>query len=354
MGYSNGIVVAPVGIGDVRNAISHSSGDLGTLIMNGNINMWSKYKPVVRANLIDTTDQWDFTNSKWKSSATWWKADDGSCGLRPYGTSQSFYTLINATDGSLNGWSYVRPTGGLASPFRLLDFARYKSDAVPFVTKFKCDEKIQPGQDFQASCLVNDSDENIAIGDISTFQGRSLYFGILIYNPSNGTVLARGTTSTAGTAYIEARFPTSIQTGLSLRCYPFFSDTAISFDVGDTKDGGIICYTVPTLNYQTFQTVTQLDPIALRANRITPTRISVTATNRTATDYTLGLQARFPGKNWNDALVQGEFQQTVTLQGLATSIYNFTQLTSGQSYEILVYVNQTGVTYRLNPLSPLL
>ena len=47
MGYSNGIITAPVSIYDVQRALGIvGGGDLGTLIRDGNINMFAKYKPV--------------------------------------------------------------------------------------------------------------------------------------------------------------------------------------------------------------------------------------------------------------------------------------------------------------------
>ena len=45
MGYSNNIITAPVGIGDVSQALSNSSTDLGTLCSSNSIKKWAKYKP---------------------------------------------------------------------------------------------------------------------------------------------------------------------------------------------------------------------------------------------------------------------------------------------------------------------
>ena len=45
MPITNEIVVAPVGLGDISQAIHLSSLDLGTLCQSTLINKWAKYKP---------------------------------------------------------------------------------------------------------------------------------------------------------------------------------------------------------------------------------------------------------------------------------------------------------------------
>lgn len=45
MAYTNHIISAPVSISDVQAAVGHTSGDLATLILEGIINKWAKYKP---------------------------------------------------------------------------------------------------------------------------------------------------------------------------------------------------------------------------------------------------------------------------------------------------------------------
>lgn len=148
MAYSNGIISAPVSIYDVQRALGNGSSDLGTLCMDPNINMWAKYKPVVRANLIDTTGQLK-ADKTWKTSSeieggsqlsnnAWWKGDDTNHGLTvPYATSSldaedfvdALDTIAAMIDGSKNGWGYTRPSGGMASPYRILDFNQYNHNA---------------------------------------------------------------------------------------------------------------------------------------------------------------------------------------------------------------------------------
>ena len=59
MSYSNGIITAPVSIYDVQRALGVvGGGDLGTLIRDGKINMFAKYKPVALVTKDTVTGQW--------------------------------------------------------------------------------------------------------------------------------------------------------------------------------------------------------------------------------------------------------------------------------------------------------
>lgn len=149
MAYSDNVITAPVRMVDLQSALSSGSTDLGTLCRSNNINMWAKYKPVVRRNLIDTTGQLAAGNV-WKTSAaieagghqneSWWKGDDTNHGLTPYFQTASwspagFISALNALvesgriDGDKNGWTYTRPSGGTASPYRMIDFNQYNHKA---------------------------------------------------------------------------------------------------------------------------------------------------------------------------------------------------------------------------------
>lgn len=155
MGYSSGKISAPVGIYDIQCALGTNECDLGSLCKHVGINMWAKYKPVVRANVIDTTGQWDSTNNRWKyeseispRSSAWFKSDAGNYGITP----KSFYvdstdqrmikaldelaaTVKACTDG-MNGWLYTRPAGTISSPYRQLDFLQYYATAPRPVSYF--------------------------------------------------------------------------------------------------------------------------------------------------------------------------------------------------------------------------
>ena len=138
MGYSNGIVTDPVSVYDIRNAVGHSSGDLGTLILNGTINIWAKYKPVQKA-IVDTTPQLN-SDKSWNTGVSdpWWKGVLGDYGLayaggqvsiNNYSMVDALTTLATKINGGMNGWTYLRPSGGSNGPYRYLDFNRYNRNA---------------------------------------------------------------------------------------------------------------------------------------------------------------------------------------------------------------------------------
>lgn len=145
MAYSSstGIITAPVGIQDVQQALGDGRTDLGTLCKSNNINMWAKYKPVVK-NMIDTTPQLNSDSGKtWKNingtgglgTDAWFRATAGNFGITPCAISYStdnnrMLTALNSLandyiNGGLNGWTYTKPGGGSSSPYRLIDFNRY-------------------------------------------------------------------------------------------------------------------------------------------------------------------------------------------------------------------------------------
>lgn len=124
MAYNNDTeqITAPVSIKDLQQCFGLSDTDLGTLITKANINKWAKYKPVDYPQLLDTTGQLE-ANKTWKSSATWWKCRDGSCGFDIAIESDYKYAI-----GKDVGWNYKRPIGGIVSPFRLQDFNQYNKE----------------------------------------------------------------------------------------------------------------------------------------------------------------------------------------------------------------------------------
>lgn len=134
MANSGGLITPPVSIQDVRQVLGNSSTDLGTLCKASQINMWAKYKPVPYAK-IDTTDEFDKTTNKWKSTARWWRKpialsvnSGATCGfVVPY------MDVGSLSGGYPDAWVSKKPSGGANEPYRLTDFANYDHNAVcPF------------------------------------------------------------------------------------------------------------------------------------------------------------------------------------------------------------------------------
>lgn len=125
----NTLIYYPVNTWDVAKVTRKGSGDVGTLCgANQMINKWAKYKPVIYPNLINTYDQLN-SDKTWKSTATWWRGTDGKCGLNATVYNREY----DLTQGFESDWGYNPPTGGMAAPYRLIDFNYYNHNAqMPF------------------------------------------------------------------------------------------------------------------------------------------------------------------------------------------------------------------------------
>lgn len=257
---STKIISAPVSIRDVQQALGLSYNDLGTLIQNGAINIWAKYKPV-HSNLLQTTDQWDFTNSVWKSSATWFHGNPTgslqatvSYGLTAWSAGLIQDIIDKYDEGStMNGWVYNRPTGGSSSVFRLEDFAMYKHDVNSFASSFQCNDPTLDSEHvaklFATFFYTPESTYSVTPENIL---GGAKYFGIAVVNGS-GTIMGYATSSSAGsvTAIVELD---NLTAGYNYKVYPFWADSAVS---SSGSAGNNTFYTVPLLSPATITVYSQ-------------------------------------------------------------------------------------------------
>lgn len=248
--YSNGLITAPVSVWDVRRALGLNSTDVGTLCTSTRINIWAKYKPV-RLNKLDTTDQFDFSNNKWKSTASWMHGSgDGVHATNSYGLACSSYGNVNSIktpyDSSdvMNGWVYNRPQGGLAAPYRLQDFAGYYHNAATFGDTFNCNDPIIYSQKARIIATFRYSPDDEHAVTIENLLGGAKYFGILV-TTSSGTYVGHATNSTAGTPTVNVEVAASYLTsGQTYKVYPFLSDNPVTWGATETTNR---YYTVPLL-----------------------------------------------------------------------------------------------------------
>lgn len=248
MSYSNGKITAPVTIQNVKDALGSDSNDLATLCKDANINIWAKYKPVAK-NLIDTvTGQWDATNNKWLSSATWWKgnlaANIGGITPKEFTT---FSELTTYYDGGLNYWTYAGPTGGASQPYRLQDFAGYNHNAPKPIENFYISPEIKQKGSFVASAIMSMPDSSadyISLSDFTSQQFSELYWGVAFFK--SGTFKCKLTATTKGVAQIDATFSGAAVTLPvdTYRVYCFFSTKQISLTTTQ-ETSGTKYYTCP-------------------------------------------------------------------------------------------------------------
>ena len=99
MGY---LSITNLHLSEVKAALSETSNNLSQLCTSDNINKWSRWKPIRSSVATMTLDEI--------------KAQH--CGLQPV-----------SLGSSPTEWTYLKPTGGASSPYRLGDFRNYDHDA---------------------------------------------------------------------------------------------------------------------------------------------------------------------------------------------------------------------------------
>lgn len=195
MAHSGGIITAPVSFADVNAILGTSHTDLGNLCKDSHVNKWAKYKPVVK-NLISTTDQLA-SDKTWLSSATWWKGTNSNCGI----TFQSYSTILAARTAIINKtaiWSYTKPSGGAASPYRLTDFNQYDHNAMPPTTDVSAtDAQMKTGATLTITAIGTAGDNEWlklnSVGDFSNY-----YYLAAIYDGSGNLKLLQTTAKKVG------------------------------------------------------------------------------------------------------------------------------------------------------------
>lgn len=181
MSYNSdsGIISAPVSIDDVKRALGESSNDLATLCKSENINMWAKYKPTCYPSPFPDN---------------WYKARDGNYGISvpTYNNLESLYNayFIDGDKNHNNGYSYERPSGGSAEPYRLGDFRGYNNNATSPIYNFLVTERATSNSGVSGSCgfRVNPStgeDNRVNLGDISIT--KNCYFGFALFKNGKPT-----------------------------------------------------------------------------------------------------------------------------------------------------------------------
>lgn len=143
MGYSGGLVTAPVGMGDISSAVHYSSLDLGTLITNGTINPGAKYKPVAY-------DNWGILTEAQRQAH--------NCGLSMVGYNSLnalWAAAMNMSPGVL-AWHYERPrgvSGVIKENFRILDFDGYDENSV-----FAFQYSVKPNPTSSSTVVITNED----------------------------------------------------------------------------------------------------------------------------------------------------------------------------------------------------
>ena len=192
---------SPLTVGDVAAALGLETGDLGYAIINGTINKWARYKPMVAPNAVHPVGYVE-TNER--------RADKHGFTIPTIvddvDAFAQLYTQVQNV-GAMNGWVYHVPRGRVYNGvtvneyFRMYDFLKVgaggsKDDSVPGY----CSRATNPFGSFSSSTRIslhsgtiyaeNDwqrmqggkPDYYLAISDFNTLP--NMYYGFILY-PNN-------------------------------------------------------------------------------------------------------------------------------------------------------------------------
>ena len=183
---------------------------LSKLCTSEKINMWAKYKPV----------RHNFTGNR---PSNWWKGGNGRCSI-DYKTYSSVSNMVNAIDAGDVAYTYLKPTGGASSPYRLGDFAGYNMDATPPIK-----QGVVPGKIYNTDTQVyincirrGDSEDEIKVSDLYEADLVNMYFGVAFKRIDNNgimwmtggddtVVVPTGSNFAIGAHYYVYQFMTNVQ-----------------------------------------------------------------------------------------------------------------------------------------------
>lgn len=178
MSVTDQIISAPGTGTDVQTVLNNQSNVGYDLMVDTNINKWAKYKPVqLNNNMVDDQLKSDKT---WRDDSTWWKAQDGKCGLA-YVTKSTAAAVKSAVDTKETIWSYIHPTG----PMRWTDFIQYDHDAIPPVFNVgSTNARLSAGSTLDILIATSTSTGlNLRLSDFRAFE--NYYYSVLIFDAND-------------------------------------------------------------------------------------------------------------------------------------------------------------------------
>ena len=202
-----------VSIADIKAVLGSSRNDIGGLITYGDINAFSKKKPVIYASLNPY------------SNTNWWKATNGNCGLTPY-SAQNPRSIAQITNvRTMCGWTYTRPNGTLSTqPFRFLDFDGYYKNADPLTSGIECIATVPKGTQLVVALITNQDDTDaVTLKDMAL---SNCYFCLYILS-SDGNSSYILTGEKCDDDGISASFDTTMVNTGDWYIYPMLSTSQI-------------------------------------------------------------------------------------------------------------------------------
>lgn len=302
----------------VASTLGYGSNSIGALCTSNKINKWSKYKP---------------------TKGTTYKGANGDCGLSIPSTN-SIAGIINIVNTGTT-WSYDRPTGEAASPYRLGDFRNYNHNAVsPIAVDVQENAYISAGST-QVSMFFNEDNYTVTLPDIDSI--KNCYFGAYMVNTNMSTgarIITANNPIISGVTYVD--IPISDITAGNYYVYPLLSDTKNTSTL--SIPSGIIYYPLDSVTKSSVTIMNTSSNVSVIINcqwlndDHTTNQIVyvIEITNNSASSTTLTncyTYIKFFDHDMTDNLVLGETQtsrgnitvaanSTYTINGSATAYYD--------------------------------
>lgn len=346
MSVSNGKIVAPVSIDDVKSVLGESSNDLATLCKSSKINVWAKYKPTVYPSPCPDD---------------WYKAEDGNYGIniKAENGKSNWKDIIGEYSKANNGYGnlYNRPTGGANAPYRLGDFRGYFRDANPELKDYLTNSIFIQESDTNQLLVdynpVSANGSQISYFEFAVFKDK--YFGYIITDKSKTNLMYITTASTTGSFTVPLP-KNALQVGDYI-AFPMFC--SYNYSSNHTLHA-MTCYAIPNLAGGK-----QLSIIS-QSSTVTDNFASITAKEQFSR-ITVTLKMKENANTVNDVavycvyqtdptkgqtMVLGEYMNTIgTITAGETKTTTFRNLTSGKSYKIYVIADGVWVAEGIYPFT---
>ncbi len=339
MSIVNGKIVAPISIDDVKNCFGLSSNDLGTLIKNANINIWAKYKPTCYPSPFPDN---------------WYKARDGNYGISVpyYNTLESLYNayFIDGDENHYNGYSYERPSGGSAEPYRLGDFRGYNSRATSPIHGFIATARATSNGGVLGSCAFrvkppSGEDDRVNLEDIDIT--KDCYFGFALFK-SGKPVYFRTESNTVSNGNFQVQIGgngSNLATGTYV-AIPFLSTA--KYD-NSNRPNFVVGSWFPISTVVPREVIIETTQNAyLRDLKLsyTPLEQKITLKNVGSTTYKrIYIDIRFSTSTQTTAFQFGEYRaianKDIAPNEIITVNMNKYTLLEGKSYKAMLYVANT-------------
>lgn len=307
------LITAPVGVYDVQQVLATSDNDVGRLCVNSAINMWARYKPETAVTGLVTLGIPPITLQE-RTLNGYGIECRSNAGVGSISTLVDRLRAGTAAD----CFTYKKPFGTIASPYRLTDFENYWHSApVPIRAPYNPTDTLGVTQQGMLQLYyyvdIEGSTYGLGLKDLR-FQSDSqqlseYYFGILIYNSTTYAAATQdhkmGSVQQEGLDVTLTGVP---QTTATYQMVPFFATQPIT-----SASASFVGTVYPMIwASQEIHTVSEAQYIAISTwgfvwdNDMQTIRFKYSVVNRTSGAHTFNTEAYGASTSYIEVGYQGQ------------------------------------------------